>query len=108
MSLPISEHDIQKQILDWLDFTHIFHRRQNVGAIASEYQGKKRFTRFGKAGDADIVLCYKGQFCAIEVKGEKGKQTQEQACYQSDLESAGGRYILARSLEDVKRGLGIA
>jgi hypothetical protein len=99
------EHDIQSQILDWLGFTRIFHRRTNTGGaqLTGGYH-----VRFGRKGDADIIACYKGQFVAIEVKGEKGVQSQEQAIYQSDLEAAGGRYILARSLDDVKKGLGVS
>lgn len=68
-------------------------------------KAEDRYVRFGQAGDPDIEVCYKGRFVAIEVKREGEKQTQAQATYQSDLEAAGGRYILARTLEDVTKTL---
>jgi hypothetical protein len=98
----VKESDLQKLVLDWLVLHRIFHRRKNTGAMASEdVPGKKRFVRFGQAGDPDIEICYKGRFIAVELKSETGTQTQNQKNYQSDFEAAGGRYILARSLEDV-------
>lgn len=42
-----------------------------------------------------------GRFLAIEVKGPKGKQSDEQAEFQKAVEAAGGIYCLARSLQDV-------
>jgi hypothetical protein len=43
-----------------------------------------------------IVRCYS----SIEVKGPKGKQSEYQKKFQRRLEDAGGKYILAHSLED--------
>lgn len=37
----------------------------------------------------------------IEVKAPKGKQSDHQKGFQSKLEGAGGKYILAYSLEEV-------
>jgi len=42
-----------------------------------------------------------GQYVGIEVKGPKGKQSAHQKEFQKKLEAAGGKYILAYSLEDV-------
>ena len=41
----------------------------------------------------------------IEVKGTKGKQSDNQKDFQRRLEAAGGRCILAYSLDDVVRNL---
>jgi hypothetical protein len=39
----------------------------------------------------------------IEVKAPRGKQSDHQKEFQKQLEAAGGRYVLAYSLEDVMR-----
>lgn len=95
-----SEHDIQGQILSWLKLKRLFHYRQNSGAHAATYNGKKRFFRYGTPGTPDIVCIIKGQYIGIEVKGKYGQQSQNQVCFQQELERAGGHYILARSLDD--------
>lgn len=102
--MKLQERDVQRQITDWLAYSQIFFRRANTGAM----QNGKRFIRFGKPGDPDIICSYMGKFIAIEVKAEGEKQTDAQKRYQADLENLGeGKYILAYSLEDVKRGLGL-
>jgi hypothetical protein len=52
-------------------------------------------------GSPDIVCVINGQYVGIECKGTKGKQSDNQKDFQRRLEAAGGRYILARSLDDV-------
>jgi hypothetical protein len=42
-----------------------------------------------------------GQYVGIEVKAPKGKQSEHQKEFQEALEAAGGRYVLAYSLDDV-------
>lgn len=59
------------------------------------------FYRFGALGSPEIICVIKGQFVGIEVKAPKGKQSEYQKEFQRNLEKAGGRYILALSLEDV-------
>ena len=99
------EKDIQKQIADWLTLRGIFWYRNNTGAVAGEYKGRKRFIRFGSAGAPDIVCVIKGCYIGIEVKRPGGKQTPDQAAFQDQLILAGGNYVLAESLEDVKDAL---
>lgn len=80
--------------------------RQNVGgAKVIGRGGKPRVMRFGFAGIADIIGCYKGRFLAIECKIKKNKQSDQQIAFQENLEAAGGIYILAYTLGDVIRGL---
>jgi hypothetical protein len=116
------ERDVQKAILDWLQAKHIFAIRQNTGAMRSEYKGKSRFIRFGIPGQADILvfpwiynLQGNGPYLInareivpvwIEVKGEKGRQSELQKSFQAQVEAEGHRYVLARSLDDVIAVLG--
>ena len=96
-----SEHDIQSTILDWLVHKRIFHYRQNTGAA----KVKGGFIKFGTKGAPDIVCVIRGQYVGLEIKRREGVQSQVQFNFQVNLEAAGGRYILAYSLDDVIGGL---
>lgn len=103
----LRERDIQKTILDYLALHRIFHWRANTGAFAAEHRGRSRFVRFGKKGQPDIMVVFRGVFIAIEVKRPGEAQTEAQREFQVDLELAGGVYVLACSLEDVTKCLSI-
>jgi hypothetical protein len=94
----VKESEIQKQILDYLALKRIFHYRQNSGAFDN---GKGAFYRFGAVGAPDIICVIAGQYVGIEVKAPRGKQSDHQKAFQQALEAAGGRYLLAHSLDDV-------
>jgi hypothetical protein len=96
----VKEADTQKVILEWLAWRKIFHYRNNSGAFVDS---QKHFYRFGALGSPDIICVIKGQFVGIEVKAPKGKQSDYQKEFQRQLEAAGGRYMLAYSLDDVIR-----
>ena len=55
----------------------------------------------GTPGSPDIVCVIEGQFVGIEVKDEKGKLNPNQVAFKERLEAAGGKYVLARSVDDV-------
>jgi len=65
----------------------------------------KHFYRFGALGSPDIICVIKGQFVGVEVKTQTGKLRDSQVEFQKNLQAGGGRYILARSLEDVINNL---
>jgi hypothetical protein len=98
---PILEHDIQTAICEWLTLRRIFFYRQNAGGMKKG----KHFVRFAVKGAPDIVCVIKGCYIGIEVKRPGGKQTPDQAAFQDQLILAGGNYVLAESLEDVKDAL---
>ena len=95
------ESEIQKAILEWLAWKHVFHWRNNSGAMLSEYKGKTRFMRFGKVGSPDIFAMKDGTCYGIEVKRPGGSQSEAQQEFQGEFEAAGGIYILAFSIDDV-------
>jgi len=97
-----NEKEIQKSILDWLSWKKIFHYRNNTGAFSQGEGKSKRYVRFGRKGSPDIICVIKGRYVGIECKAPRGKQTEDQIGFQSELELAGGKYILARSIEDVE------
>src|ERR1035437_810250 len=97
----LSEHDTQRQILDWLELKHIFHYRNNTGSIKIG----NRFVRFGIPGAPDIVAVVDGLFVGIEVKRLGEGQSDKQIAFERDIRAAGAEYILAYDLEDVRRDL---
>ena len=77
----------------------IFHYRQNGGAFKAE----KGFMRTASVnGLPDIVAIKDGIYIGIEVKAPKGKQSESQKAIQAEIEKAGGKYIIARSLDNAK------
>jgi hypothetical protein len=58
--------------------------------------------RYGTPGEADIICCAWGTFLAVEVKSATGRQAPNQRAYEEQVERAMGRYVLARSVDDVR------
>lgn len=66
-----------------------------------------RFIRYGCPGSPDVLGCIKGRFVGIEAKVGKDRQRKNQADFSDAVHSAGGIYILARSVDDVTNRLRI-
>lgn len=59
-----------------------------------------------KRGICDIIACRKGATYFIEVKTPTGKMSPYQYDFQYQIEQAGCRYLIARSVEDlIKAGV---
>lgn len=102
------EAQTQALILDYLQAKGVLAFRMNTGAMRAEYKGKSRFMRFGVPGMADVLafpLNHTMEVLWIECKAPKGTQSGLQRSFQEQVESHGHRYILAKSLEDVKEAL---
>jgi hypothetical protein len=97
-----TEKSTQAAILEWLGYRRIFHYRNNSGGFRD---ANKHFYRFGALGSPDIVCVIGGIYVGIEVKDLKGRQNPNQVEFQSQLEKAGGIYVVARSIEDVEAAL---
>ena len=81
--------------------------RINVGKFRP-LEGGERVIQSAPEGTPDLLgVMSPGRAFAIEVKTEKGKQRTAQVAWQNAWEKRGGIYILARSIEDVYRGLDI-
>lgn len=112
---PMKESQIQRAIIDYLAARHILAFRMNSGSLRDK---TGRPVQFGVPGMADI-LAFQWKWCImhgegsllhkvkavvptwIEVKNEKGKQSELQKSFQAQVEGAGHVYLLARSLDDV-------
>lgn len=84
------EKTIENQIKKYL---------KDKGAYCVKYHGNQ----FSQVGVADLLVCYKGKFLAIEIKNEIGKTSPLQEQNILMVKKAGGVSFVARSLEDVKR-----
>lgn len=79
--------------------------RQNAGLLWGPNNRRIRATVTG-AADISGILRRDGRRLEIEVKSPTGCQSPEQKAFQHMIEMFGGKYILARSVEDVERELG--
>ena len=100
------ESDILATIMDGLAAKRIWRKRMNSGAVVSSYKGKSRMIRFGEPGMADIMAWLRDdhgfvQLLWLEIKNEKGKQSEAQVAFMQDVRIEGHHYFVARSWEDV-------
>lgn len=80
--------------------------RANTGAVRLG----SRFVRFGIKGQTDLmgVLLPTGRALFIEVKSATGRLRPEQDTFRRLVQKFGALWILARSVEDVRSGVGSA
>ena len=90
----VLERDITRSIRDFLKVAGVCHYKQWQG-LGSE------------KGIPDIICIEKGtgRYCGVEVKTATGKMSEHQLKWKQRIEAAGGRYILARSVDDVVNAL---
>lgn len=76
--------------------------RNNTGRLPT---ASGQWVSFGCIGSGDVLGVLRGRAVAIETKSSTGEQRQSQIRFQARWEAAGGLYVLARSVEDVRAGL---
>lgn len=64
-----------------------------------------RPVRYGLPGSSDILACIKGRFVGIEAKVGRDAVRANQRKFGTALTAAGGLYIVARSIDDVRDAL---
>ncbi len=95
------EKDIQYSILQFLRLKRLFCWKNSTVGIYKKSTGS--YIPSQNVGSPDIFLVNDGTIWGIEVKTPKGKQSDNQKAWQNNFEAVGGRYLLARSLEDVQK-----
>ena len=80
--------------------------KQIVGTFETEWGSK---VKVGVPGMADIGgIIYPGKILQVECKVLRDKQRERQIAWEAMIHELGGIYILARSIEDVERGLSVS
>ena len=108
--MEIKESAIQRTILDGLLWKGYMAWRNNVAPIpirrGREIVGMRRVDPH-IVGMADILCVMKpsGRLLGIEVKTAKGKVTDKQKDWGERLEASGGKYLVARSWDEVENVL---
>jgi hypothetical protein len=99
----VSEKDIQKSILEYLQIKGYVCWRNNTGAMAGSHNGKKWFMRFGAIGSGDIFgLTKEGRFFSIEVKAKGKKPSPAQVQFIQQIMANKGIAFVAYSVDDVQ------
>lgn len=109
-ALREAEAGIQRAILEWLAWNGILAARTNAGALGTE---EGNWVQLLPKGWSDITGLLQverdgrtiGVFLAIEVKAEDGDLRPEQEEFAAQVRLHGGCMIVARSVEDVIRGI---
>src|SRR3990172_11420952 len=90
------EADIQRAILARAaQIPGVYIYRINVAVARTA----RRCVRSAPTGHADLVACVWGYYVAIEVKSPRGRQSAAQLEWAHQVGRAGGRYLLATSVD---------
>lgn len=90
--MRLSETNLKKDVIDFL-------RKEYPQAWF--YKSADRFT----SGIPDLILCINGMFYAIELKVGRNDPTKIQEYVLNKIQSAGGRAVVCRSVDEVKEFL---
>jgi len=105
----MKESDLQKAIVEYLDLMGVFYFAVNNEMAGGGKSAKIRMQHFKamglRAGASDLVLVLREKVVFMEVKTEKGRQSESQKRFQMVVEELGHRYEIVRSVYDVERVL---
>jgi VRR-NUC domain len=97
------ESEIQAAICDYLSLRGYLFSRTNNSPIYDKARGAFRaLPKYTRRGWPDVCLIKNGQFIGIEVKTETGKLSDHQRKLGAAITNHGGRYIVARSIDDIQ------
>lgn len=103
-TVKVLEKEIQKQIINYLNLHKIFNFKCNTTGIF--VQKRNTWIKNPSKGAPDIICIINGIFVGIEVKAQDGIQSDEQKEFERKITLAGGKYILAHSLQELVWKLG--
>jgi hypothetical protein len=101
------ENPIELEICYWLRAQGFFFWKTTASGYydAAKKRFRKQVSPFVRNGVSDILLVSNGQLVCLEVKSEKGVQSEAQIAFEKDVKRAGARYFVVRSVSDVKKCL---
>ena len=101
------EDSLQKSAVMWFDYQYPelklkLHHSPNGGKRNAIEAAK--FKQMGvRSGFPDLILLIPNKFypfMGIELKTDKGRQSEQQKEYQREFESIGAKYVICRSLDE--------
>jgi hypothetical protein len=94
------EQTIQRAILEYLNWKHIFCWKNNTAGIY--VKARNTYIPSHAPGVSDILgILPSGRFLAIEVKSPTGRVSPHQQQFIERINAAGGLAFVARSVEEV-------
>ena len=95
------EQTIQRTILEYLNWKHIFCWKNNTAGIY--VKARNTYIPSHSPGVSDILgILPGGRFLAIEVKSPTGRVSPHQQQFIDMVNAAGGLAFVARSVEEVE------
>lgn len=95
---------IQQAIHEYLTVKHIFHFSVPNGMLLGGHNNfalMQMLKREGLMnGVSDLIIVTKEKILFVEIKTEKGKQSDTQVEFQKNIESLGYTYLIWRSIDD--------
>ena len=103
------EKVIENDILRFLNGIGVFcWKNQSVGVYdPARKVFRRKYNRYHINGTSDILGIYQGKPLAIEVKSDRGVVSDEQKKFIFLFKEHGGIAFVARSVDDVRRELGV-
>jgi len=108
-TIDLHERDILKPCLEALFYRYgVTVWRNHAGKVELASRGRARpyWMQLGAAGSPDIVgFLDDGRFLGIEIKTRTGKERADQLAMRTKVETAGGVWIVARSVDEMLAAL---
>jgi len=105
-----TEDKIQQEIVMWYRNTYCLKNHNPRNLIFSvpndSKDAKEQMRKIATglyAGVSDLIIIHFGKVLFVEVKNDKGRQSDKQKDFQQLIEAQGFKYYLVRSLEDLKQ-----
>lgn len=98
------ESEVLDTICEYLAYRGFFFWRTNNTPVFDRTRNVFRaMPKWSVKGVSDIILIHEGTPWFIEVKAEKGAQSEDQKHFEKNIILHGGRYLLVRSIEDLTK-----
>lgn len=103
-----TEKEIESAVLYYLNYQPgVFAFKVNTTGIYDPNAGHfRKLSKWILPGTPDILCCVNGSFCGLEVKSDKGRQSDHQKIFEEKLISkSNGFYFVVRSVKDAENVL---
>lgn len=104
-----SEAYIQQEIVLYFNNTYCLKHHTPRSLIMSvPNDGAPGMLRTGLLpGASDLIVLHNSQIWFVEVKNDKGRQSDKQRDFEQRVTALGYRYVLVRSLDEFKTALNV-